>query len=376
MPLLFVTFQKSYHIPLSQITMLVTFNFGIQLLVDLLSVKVIDKLGYRFSMVLAHVFSALGFLLLTILPEILPSAFVGILISVMIYAVGGGILEVLVSPIMESCPTENKEKAMSFLHSFYSWGYVGVVLISTVFFRVFGVDHWKVVALFWAIIPLINGVLFCFVPIAPLIEEGEEGLSLKEILKNKFFWLFFVMMICAGASEHSICQWASTFMETSLGIAKTVGDLAGPMAFAVLMGISRLIYGKYGEHMKLERFMMWSAMLCILSYLVVALCPIPLICLVACALCGLSVGIMWPGTFSKSTVLLKNGGTAVFSLLALGGDLGCAGGPTLVGFVSNLFQENLKMGILASAIFPIVLLIGIFLLISKEKVNKFPWFST
>lgn len=366
-PLLFVTFQKSYQIPLSQITMLVTFNFGIQLLVDLLSVKVIDKLGYRISMVAAHIFSALGFLLLTILPDLLPSAFAGILIAVMVYAVGGGILEVLVSPIMESCPTDNKEKAMSLLHSFYCWGYVAVILISTIFFRIFGIQNWKILAVVWAILPITNAISFCVVPIAPLMEEGEEGLSLKEILKNKFFWLFFVMMLCAGASEQSISQWASTFMEKSLGIAKTVGDLAGPMSFAVLMGISRLIYGKYGERMRLERFMMWSTILCIASYLVIALCPNPQICLVFCALGGLSVGIMWPGTFSKSAAILKNGGTAVFSLLALAGDLGCAGGPTLVGFVSNLFQENLKIGILAGVIFPILLLIGIFALISGEK---------
>lgn len=367
-PLLFVTFQKDYQLPLSQITMLVTFNFGIQLLVDLLSVKVIDKLGYRLSMILAHALAAAGLLLLTILPDVLPSAFAGILISVMVYAIGGGVLEVLVSPIVEACPTEHKEKAMSLLHSFYCWGHVGVVLLSTLFFQTFGVEHWKLLAVLWAMLPLANMVSFFFVPIAPLVEEGEKGLSLKELLKSKVFWLFFVMMLCAGASEQSVSQWASTLMETSLGISKAIGDLAGPMAFATLMGLSRLLYGKYGDRIDLERFMMYSSILCIASYLVISLCPIPLLSCIACAFCGLSVGILWPGTFSRSHSLLKNGGTAMFSLLALGGDLGCSGGPTFVGLISNLFHDHLKIGILFSVVFPILLLIGV--ICCKRIANK------
>lgn len=366
-PLLFVMFQKEYQIPLSQITMLVTFNFGIQLVVDLLSAKAIDKIGYRLSMILAHIFSAIGLILLTVLPEVLPSAFAGILISVMIYAVGGGILEVLVSPVVEACPSDNKEKTMSLLHSFYCWGQVGVVLISTLFFELFGAEDWKILALIWAIIPLINMISFFVVPIAPLIEDGERGLSIKELLSNKAFWILFGMMICAGASEQSVSQWASAFAEKSLGISKAIGDLAGPMTFAILMGISRLFYGKYGERINLDLFMVCSAVLCIASYLVISFSTVSLIGIVACALCGLSVGIMWPGTFSQSSLILKNGGTAMFSLLALSGDLGCLGGPTLVGIVSNLFGDNLKIGILSGVVFPILLLIGIILCSRLEK---------
>lgn len=369
LPLLFVTFQNSYKIPLSQITMLVTVNFGVQLIVDLLSVKVIDRLGYRLSMVAAHIFSAMGLIMLTVLPEILPLPFAGILISVILYAVGGGVLEVLVSPIVDACPSDNKEKAMSLLHSFYCWGHVGVVLLSTVFFKLFGIDNWKVLALIWAIIPLINTYSFFVVPIAPLIEDGERGLDLKELLQNKIFWLLFVMMICAGASEQSVSQWASAFAEKGLGISKTLGDFAGPMAFACLMGTSRLFYGKYGDRINLEVFMLLSAGLCIASYLAISLCPNPVLSLAACALCGLSVGIMWPGTFSKSSAILKNGGTAMFSLLALGGDLGCSGGPTLVGFVSELCDGNLKKGILSGIVFPVLLLLGVVLCRKSNKDN-------
>lgn len=360
-PLLFLTFQRTYDIPLSQITMLITFNFGVQLLVDLLAAGVADKLGYRFCMVLAHVAAAAGLLLLTILPEILPSAFAGILISVMIYAIGGGLLEVLVSPVMEACPSDNKEKAMSMLHSFYCWGHVGVVLISTLFFSVVGIDNWKILAVLWALIPLVNAVLFTKVPIRSLIEEGEEGLALKDLLKTKTFWILLIMMICAGASEQGVSQWASTFAEKGLGISKTAGDLAGPMTFAILMGAARAFYGKYGDQISLDRFMVMSCIMCILAYLGVSFSPYPQLGLASCALCGLSVGIMWPGTFSKASAALPGGGTAMFALLALGGDLGCGGGPTLVGFVSELAGDDLKRGIFAAIIFPILLLIGVLL---------------
>ncbi len=360
-PLLFLFFQKSYHVPLSQITLLVTFNFGIQLLVDLLSVGFIDKIGYRASMVIAHVLSAAGLVLLTVLPDVLPTPFVGILIAVMIYAIGGGLLKVLVSPVVEACPSDNKEKAMSMLHSFYCWGHAGVVFISTLFFYVAGIENWKILAIIWALIPVGNAIVFTRVPIATLIEDGESGLGLKELFRMKIFWILLVMMICAGASEQAVSQWASTFAEKGLGISKTAGDLAGPMAFAILMGTSRLFYGKYGDRIHLERFMAYSSLLCILSYLGISLFPVPLLSLIACAVCGLSVGIMWPGTFSKASAALPKGGTAMFALLALGGDIGCSGGPTLVGMVSGALGDNLKIGVLAGIIFPALLLMGIIL---------------
>ena len=360
-PLLFLFFQKSYHVPLSQITLLVTFNFGIQLLVDLLSVGFIDKIGYRASMVIAHVLSAAGLVLLTVLPDVLPTPFVGILIAVMIYAIGGGLLEVLVSPVVEACPSDNKEKAMSMLHSFYCWGHAGVVFISTLFFYVAGIENWKILAIIWALIPVGNAIVFTRVPIATLIEDGESGLGLKELFRMKIFWILLVMMICAGASEQAVSQWASTFAEKGLGISKTAGDLAGPLAFALLMGTSRLFYGQYGDRIHLERFMVYSSLLCILSYLGISLFPVPLLSLIACAVCGLSVGIMWPGTFSKASAALPKGGTAMFALLALGGDIGCSGGPTLVGMVSGALGDNLKIGVLAGIIFPALLLMGIIL---------------
>lgn len=358
-PLLFLTFQQSYHIPLSQITLLVTLNFLVQLTVDLLSVGFIDRIGYRASAVLAHIFCATGLLCLAILPELFKSPYEGILIAVVIYALGGGLLEVLVSPIVEACPTDHKEKTMSLLHSFYCWGHVGVVLISTLFFTFIGIAHWKFLTILWALIPIFNAILFLFVPITHLIPEDEKGMSVMELFRSKTFWLIMLFMLCAGASEQGVSQWASIYAEKGLSVTKTVGDLAGPMCFAVLMGTSRAIYGKLGHKIHLHRYMIFSSLLCIICYLTISFSPNAFISLIACAVCGLSVGIMWPGSFSIASASLPKGGTSLFAFLALAGDIGCSGGPTLVGFVADSLNDNLKLGILSGTVFPLLLLIGL-----------------
>mgnify|MGYP004492616973 FL=1 len=368
-PLLFLTFEKTYGIPLGKITMLITLNFGVQLIVDLLSAGFVDKIGYRVSIVIAHAASALGLIGLVVLPNLLPDAYTGILLSVMIYAIGGGLIEVLISPIMESCPTDNKEKAMSLLHSFYCWGHVAVVLISTCFFKIFGIENWRILACVWAIIPIVNGLIFTKAPIAPLVEEGETGMTILDLCREKMFWILLLMMVCAGASEQAVSQWASTFAEKGLGVSKAIGDLAGPMAFAILMGSARAFYGKFGDKIDLDKFMVGSGLLCIASYLMISLSPLPQLSLLGCAICGLSVGIMWPGSFSKAAAVMRNGGTAMFALLALGGDLGCSGGPTLVGYVSSMFSEDLKKGIFAAIVFPVLLIAGT-VLSGKKRVTK------
>ncbi len=367
-PLLFVTFQKTYQISLPKITFLITINFLIQLLVDMLSAGFVDKIGYRASIILAHVCVAAGLLSLTILPELLPNAYSGILIAVAIYAVGGGLIEVLISPILEACPTDNKEQAMSLLHSFYCWGHMGVVLLSTVFFALCGIGNWKILTILWVLIPIANILLFAKAPIYSLHEEGTAGLTLGQLFRKKLFWVFFLMMLCAGASEQAVSQWASAFAEQGLGVSKTVGDLAGPMAFAMLMGISRLIYGKWGDRLNLDRFMQWSCLLCIAAYLCIVLVPVPVIGLLGCAVCGFSVGILWPGTFSKASASIKGGGTAMFAMLALAGDVGCSGGPTLAGLVSGACGNNLHMGILAAIVFPVLMLTSLFLAGKKQAV--------
>ena len=351
-PLLFVMFEADYRIPLSKITLLITVNFCVQLTVDLLAAAFLDRIGYRAAIVLAHAASAAGLALLTVLPELLPDAFTGLLISVVVYAIGGGMLDVILSPIMEACPTDNKQTHMSLLHSFYCWGYMGVVLLSTAFFACFGLKNWKFLALLWAAVPLANLVVFAGAPLYARQTAESSGFAPVQLLRKKQFWVLLFMMLCAGASEQAVSQWASAFAEQGLGVTKTVGDLAGPMAFAALMGVSRLIFGKRGQKMDLERYMRASCLLCLAAYACIVFVPVPVVGLLGCAVCGFSVAIFWPGTFSKATAAIPGGGTAMFALLALAGDLGCAGGPTLAGLVSDAAGGNLRTGILAAAVFP------------------------
>ena len=360
-PLLYLTFHNNYGIPLTKITLLVTFNFLLQLCVDAASVGFVDRIGYRAGAVLAHAFAGVGLVLMAVLPDVLSDPYTGLLIATIVYSLGSGLLEVLISPIMESCPSEKKDKAMSFLHSFYCWGHVGVVLVSTLFFTVFGIENWKILTFIWAAVPLVNMVNFARVPIAPLLKEGEKGMSIAELAKNKMFWLMLVVMICGGASEQAVSQWASAFAEKGLGVSKTLGDLMGPMFFAITMGLSRVLYSRMDEKFPLERFMMLCGVLCIASYLLVGLSPWPALGLIGCGICGFSVGIFWPGTLSLASRNMRRGGTAMFCLLALAGDLGCSAGPTLAGMVSGAASDNLQLGLLVAIVFPVVLIIGLWM---------------
>ncbi len=370
-PLLFVTFQQSYGIPLSFITALITLNFLIQLCLDFASAFFIDKIGYRASLLIAHAFAALGLILLTVLPEIpgMPP-FAGILISVFFYAIGGGLIEVVVSPVVEACPNDHKDRTMSLLHSFYCWGSVAVAVVSTAFFAVFGIHNWKILSVIWAILPIVNGIIFIKLPLCELVPEGEKKLSLGELFRNRVFIILLLVITCAGACELAVGQWASAFVESALGISKSFGDLVGPALFAVLMGISRVIYGKYGDKMDLEKTMLYSSILCIIGYLTVSLSSSSVVSLIGVAVCGFSVGILWPGTYSTASASIKGGGNTMFSFLALGGDLGCASGPTLVGIAASAFGDNLKTGILAAAIFPVVLTVLMLMKLGMRKKTK------
>jgi len=357
-PLLFLTFHKSLGIPLGKVALVSTAFYFTQLIVDIICAKFVDRIGYRICAVVSEAASAAGLICLAFLPSILPDPFAGIIISVIIYAIGSGLIEVLGSPIVEACPFEHKEAVMSLLHSFYCWGSVSVILLSTVFFAVFGIENWRWLACVWALIPLYNIYNFASCPIESLVEDG-EGMTIHTLFKTPMFFLGVILMVCAGAAEMSMAQWASAFVESALGLSKTIGDLIGPCLFAVTMGISRVIYGKYGNRIDLSKYMLFSGTLCLACYILSALSLNPLLCLVGCTLCGFSVGIMWPGTISILSKRLPTGGTAMFALLAMAGDLGGSFGPWLVGFTSQMNDNNLKAGILVACVFPLVLIITV-----------------
>ncbi len=365
-PLLFLTFMSDFNLTMERITLITTVNFAVQLAVDAVAVKVVDRIGYRPCILAAHAFSALGLAGLALFPMFMPP-FAGIMTAVVLYAIGGGIIEVLISPIVEACPTDAKTAAMSLLHSFYCWGHVFLVLVSTAFFAFFGMASWRVMACLWGLVPLMNIFYFALVPIYPIVAEGTERLPLRKLLGQRVFWLLMVMMVCAGASEQAMSQWASSFAEKALGVTKTLGDLAGPCAFAVFMGTARALYGKFADKIPLKGFMAASSLLCIGCYLLAALSGNALLALIGCAACGFSVGIFWPGTFSIAPGVLPGGGTAMYALMALGGDLGCSGGPTLVGFVAGAAGGEMRMGLIAALVFPVLMLLLTSTLKTKES---------
>ncbi len=365
-PLLFLTFAAGFGLSLDKITMIPTVNFAVQLTVDLISAKVVDRIGYRPCIMAAHVFSAAGLIALAVLPFVM-DPFLGILIAVVLYAIGGGIIEVLISPIVEACPTERKEGAMSLLHSFYCWGQVALVAVSTGFFALFGIAYWPVMAVIWALVPLFNIGYFALVPIFPIVPSGEKQQSIGQLLRQKAFWILAVMMLCAGASELAMSQWASAFVESALHISKTMGDLMGPCLFGVFMGTARAIYGKYSDKIPLKKMIMGCAVLCMACYLVAVTAQSPLLALAGCAVCGFSVGIFWPGTFSTAVKALPGGGTAMFAFMSLAGDLGCSSGPTVVGLAANALGGSLKGGLALATLFPLGMLICAALVMRRDK---------
>lgn len=365
-PLLFLKFHSDYNIPLGKIALISSVFFITQLITDVLCAKFADSIGYRRCVVASEVFSAAGLVGLAFLPELTPDPFVGIIMSVAVYAVGSGLIEVLCSPIVEACPFEHKEAVMSLLHSFYCWGSVGVILLSTLFFAVFGIGSWKWLACIWAVIPVWNIFNFAKCPIEKLTDDG-EGLKISGLLKLPLFWLAIVLMICAGASELSMSQWASAYAESALGLSKAAGDLAGPCMFAVTMGICRVFFGKYGSKLNLEKFMLGSGCLCLMCYMAASLSGSAAVGLAGCVICGFSVGIMWPGTISICSERIPAGGTAMFALLAMAGDLGGSIGPGLVGSVAQSADDNLQRGMLVGCIFPLVLMISLLIL---KRVRK------
>jgi len=365
-PLLFLKFHTEYGIPLGQIALISTTFFFTQLIVDILCAKYVERIGYRRAVVVSEAASAVGLIGLAFLPDLLPSPFAGIIISVIIYAIGSGLIEVLVSPIVEACPFEKKESVMSLLHSFYCWGTVAVILLSTLFFNIFGISNWKWMACIWAVLPLYNIYNFMTCPIEYLVEDG-QGMSVGELLKSPLFWTGIILMICAGASEISMSQWASAFTESALGIEKRMGDLAGPCMFAVMQGVSRVIYGKYGNRIDLTKYMMGSGALCLICYILASVSHNPLLSLVGCIMCGFSVGIMWPGTISIMSKRLPVGGTAMFALLAMAGDIGGSVGPAAVGIVTQSANDNLQVGMLSASVFPFVLIMMLLLMRRQNK---------
>ncbi|MCQ2069739.1 MAG: MFS transporter [archaeon] len=354
-PLLFVTFSEEFSLGLDEITLLTTLNFGIQLVFDIISTKVIDRVGFRSAMIVSHILVSTGLVTMAFAPYVLDSPYMGLVLGTLVYGAGGGISEVVVNPIVVSCPVEDRSKALTILHSFFCWGQAIVVVLCTLFFVLFGTAQWSVMLCLWAVLPIANTAYVSLVPMADGKVSGNDGNRINGLLKLKVFWLFVVLMLCGGAAEHAMGQWASAFAEETLGISKTAGDLVGLGLFAVFMAVARTIYGKSGEGTDLYRYMLLSTLMCIVCLAVAAFSPYPWLALAGCALCGFATGIYWPGTLGMSSTAIPMGGTAMFALLSLAGDVGCSTGPTVVGFAADLGGGSLAFGLATAIVFPLIM---------------------
>ena len=365
-PLLVVIFNRDYGISLSLITVLLTVNFVAQFTADLVSIFFVNKVSRRACIVAAHIFVGTGYFLLGVVPFFMKDIYWGVFLSVVLFSTGGGLLEVMTSPILDSCPSENKAAAMSILHSMFSFGSIGVILLSSMFFWVFGQANWQYLPFIWSIIALLNAVYLSIVPIKKVNAENKK-VSPRGVFKQKQFFVLMLVMMCGGASEIAMSQWASAFAESSLGVSKTVGDILGPCMFALMMGISRITYPFFAHKINLMKYIKGCSALCVVAYLIAALSPFKAFALAGCGLCGFAVGIMWPGTVSLAARSSLDGGTAIFALIALAGDIGCTVGPMVVGFVSSIFGGEFRAGLLAATIFPLILFIGMSILNKKKS---------
>lgn len=365
LPVLFIIFySKPYNLNYEQLGRLLFINFFVQLVVDALTPIIVKKIGYRGASVACHALAAAGLCMLGILPWAFPTHIYTCLVAaIVVYASGSGIIEVCISPIVEMLPGDKKGADMAFTHSFYCWGQMFTVLVSTLLIAVIGQSYWHIIPIIWAIIPLFNMFNFMRVPIVEVPEESASKTA-KTLFKNRDFWVFVVVMICAGASEITMAEWASIFTQQALGVSKTVGDLLGPCAFAICMGSGRVIFGLLDGKFNPKKALIINNILCVACYVGVALCNINWLSLVVCALCGFTVSLSWPGTYSMAARHFTTGGTLMFSVLALSGDLGCSMGPWIMGIVAN--NTNLQTGFLVSAIFPTIM-VAVLPFLRKEK---------
>ena len=381
--LLFVVFNEKLGVSLAQISLLIALNFVIQIVIDLSSTFFVDRIGYRPCILVATAMSALGVICLGALPAVMDNKFTALLISTVMCGFGAGLIEVISSPIVDAIPGEEKVKFMGLLHSFYCWGHALVIILSTVFFVTVGIDNWVLLPIIWSIVPLTSFVMFTFVPICSLSEDSVKS-PIRHLVKQKSFWLFLIIMLCGGACEMGMAQWASMFAEKALGVSKSVGDLLGPCAFALCMGIGRLLLSKFGDRLRLERWLLGSFSLCLICYLTTALVPSPIIGLIGCAICGFTVAMLWPGTLTIGSKRLPHSGTAMFALFALAGDVGCTAGPNVIGLISDAIVARgitldsgifagdsttigMKVGMLCAAVFPIIAIITCLFLIKPDK---------
>ncbi len=376
--LLFLSFHRMYGISYTLLGLLILMNFGTQLIFDLLFSFCSGKFNLKFCVKITPLVMAVGLVLLGLAPVIFKNnIFFGLIFATVVASCGGGLSEVLSSSVIAAIPSNNPQRTMSILHSCYAWGVVIVVLVTTAFFRFFGIENWAALTLFFAIIPFVAFLMFLFSSVPDLEEDSEDSVQ-GNILKNKTMWLCVLAIFLGGAAECTMSQWCSTYLEQSFGITKAVGDVFGVALFGAMLGLGRTLFARFGK--KIENALFFGSVMASVCYLCAALVPVPAVGMLACAFTGFSVAMLWPGSLLAVQKLVPEKSVTMFALMAAGGDMGASLCPQLVGIITdavmnlNIFssasaeQISMKIGLLFATLFPVagIVVFGII----KNKIKN------
>ncbi len=356
-PLLFVILMDSFGLTFEQVGRLTLVNFMTQIAADLVFSKPVDKWGVRPFVAGGHFLCTIGLVLFALAPMYAPhNTYIWFMVSTVLFSCGGGLLELLLSPIVQAIPGDEKARAMSMLHSFYAWGFILVVVLTTTALGVFGSANWPLIMITWAILPLATGIAFLKVPLAPQVSE-EQRTRTGVLLSSAFFVVVVLGIAAGGAAEVSMSQWISAFTERALGLSKQMGDLVGVCMFALFLGIGRASYGKWGGKTDVTTLMLWGAVGSVLCFLGAALIPNPILAMACCAANGLCVSLLWPGSIVTAAARFPLAGASMFAILAAGGDVGAAFGPWAVGAVADVVPSGLRGGLLVGTIYPAIMVV-------------------
>lgn len=386
-PLLFLTFRSLYDISYSLLGLLILINFCTQLCVDLIFSFFSHKFNIALTVKLTPVIAFVGLGFYALSPILFSqNIYLGLVLSTIVFSAASGLAEVLISPVIAALPSENPEREMSKLHSVYAWGVVFVILVGTLFLLFCGGTNWQWLAAIFMLVPMLAACLF-FTAKLPVLETPERVSGALALLKNKKLWLCFFGIFLGGASECTMGQWSSSYLEQALGLEKVWGDIFGVAMFAVALGLGRTLYGKFGKN--IEKVLFLGGLGAAVCYLVAAISNIPLLGLIACALTGFCVSMLWPGSLIVASERVPQGGVFVYAMMAAGGDLGASVAPQLVGIVTDAVSQNaaaaefavelgitseqlgMKTGMLLGAVFPIIA-VFVYLVLMKTKKKSLP----
>lgn len=368
--ILFIPLMTLYGLSYVHLGLLVGINFTTQVLVDIIASRLVDRYGFRVFVLPSDILAVIGLVLFGLTPVLFDNILTGLVFSTIIFSASCGLQEVMLSPIVNAIPHNDKGPAMALMHSFYAWGQVATIIITTLFLFFFGIENWQVIVFLWALVPLVNFFMFLAAPFPGVIHENQR-MTMRDLILKPFYLVALLAIMGGAATELVMNQWSSTFSEKVLELPKVTGDILGMCGFAVFLGLGRVLYGRYGSKINMNNVLVGSAAAAVVCYIAVAISPLPAISLAACAVCGLAASLLWPGTLVITAEKYPLAGAWIFAILAAAGDIGAASGPFAAGVITDLTRQMpsilqfaaslqllpdqfaIRIAILLSAIFPL-----------------------